>query len=172
MTEMDMLIKKIKEQMELTDQTETQSSVVTSNLFEKTMGRSDYPLFEKHPDLVRAPSGKKLADITLDSVLSNDVSTQDLRITKETLKYQGEIAKDAGRGAIQQNFARAAELTAIPDERLLEMYGALRPYRSSKQELLEMASELESNYQATITANFFREAANYYEKRKKLKGDN
>lgn len=172
MTEMDMLIKKIKEQMELTEQTGTQSSDTISSPFGTTMGRNDYPLFEKHPDLVRAPSGKKLADITLDKVLSNEVSTQDLRITKETLKYQGEIAKDAGRAAIQQNFARAAELTAIPDERLLEMYGALRPYRSSKQELLDMATELETSYQATITANFFREAANYYEKRKKLKGDN
>ncbi|MDT2830810.1 diol dehydratase small subunit [Vagococcus carniphilus] len=170
MTEMDNLIKKIKEQMELSE--EGQGSVATQPSFEKTMDRNDYPLYEKHPDLVRAPSGKKLADITLDSVLANEVNTQDLRVTKETLKYQGEIAADAGRGAIQQNFARAAELTVIPDDRLLEMYGALRPYRSSKQELLDMAQELEDKYQATITANFFKEAANYYEVRKKLKGDN
>lgn len=171
MTEMDNLIKKIKEQMELSEQ-DKKSTVVPQPTVEKTMDRNDYPLYEKHPDLVRAPSGKKLADITLESVLANEVNTQDLRVTKETLKYQGEIAANSGRAAIQQNFARAAELTVIPDDRLLEMYGSLRPYRSSKQELLDLAGELEDKYQATITANFFREAANYYEKRKKLKGDN
>ncbi|MGX7024764.1 diol dehydratase small subunit [Vagococcus hydrophili] len=170
---MENLIKKIKEQMELSEQApQGNVSVADQPIVEKTMDASDYPLYEKHPDLVRAPSGKKLADITLDSVLANKVNSQDLRVTKETLKYQGEIAANSGRAAIQQNFARAAELTAIPDDRLLEMYGALRPYRSSKQELMDLANELESKYQATITANFFREAASYYEIRKKLKGDN
>jgi propanediol dehydratase small subunit len=52
------------------------------------------------------------------------------------------------------------------------MYGSLRPYRSSKQELLDMADELENKYGATVCANFVREAADEYEKRKKLKGDN
>lgn len=173
MTELDSLIEKIKSQMDISDlEALAQSSVVSSSQSESMMKRSDYPLFEKHPDLVRAPSGKQLSDITLDSVLSNEVDTKDLRITKETLKYQGEIAADAGRTAIQQNFARAAELTVIPDERLLEMYGALRPYRSSKQELLDMATELEETYNAHITADFFKEAAQHYETRKKLKGDN
>ena len=46
------------------------------------------------------------------------------------------------------------------------------PYRSSKQELLSIAEELETQYQAKICAGFIREAAEHYERRKKLKGDN
>jgi propanediol dehydratase small subunit len=52
------------------------------------------------------------------------------------------------------------------------MYNALRPYRSSKQELLDIANELETQYSAKISAAYVREAAEHYEKRKKLKGDN
>ena len=61
--------------------------------------------------------------------------------------------------------------TKVSDKRLLEMYNALRPYRSSKQELLDIASELDG-LGAPICANFVREAAENYERRKKLKGDN
>ena len=55
---------------------------------------------------------------------------------------------------------------------MLEIYNALRPYRSSKQELLDIANELENQYGAVICAGFVREAAENYERRKKLKGDN
>ncbi|WP_159722848.1 diol dehydratase small subunit [Enterococcus sp. CSURQ0835] len=179
MAELDELIQKIKAQMGETASTdhanetlakaETLSQTKTP---QKAMERADYPLYEKHPELVLSPKGTGINEITLDKVLSGEVDGQDLRITSETLKYQGEIAKSAGRSALQQNFARAAELTAVPDERLLAMYGALRPYRSSKAELLQLADELETEYNATITAKFVREAATHYEARKKLKGDN
>ena len=104
--------------------------------------------------------------------MSGYVTAEDLRIKPEILIKQGEIAKNAGREAIQYNFSRAAELTKVPDERVLEIYNALRPYRSSKQELLDIANELENQYGAVICAGFVREAAENYERRKKLKGDN
>lgn len=138
----------------------------------KTMTQADYPFFQKHPDLVNAPTGKNVKDITLDAAINGQVKPEDLRISPETLKAQGQIAASAGRPSIQSNFDRAAELTKIPDERVLEMYGSLRPYRSSKQDLLDMADELENKYGAKICASFVREAADEYEKRKKLKGDN
>ena len=69
------------------------------------------------------------------------------------------------------NFERAAELTAVPEDRILEIYNALRPYRSTKQELLDIAEDLESRYKAKICAAFVREAAALYVERKKLKGD-
>ncbi|MBM7711529.1 diol dehydratase small subunit [Enterococcus xiangfangensis] len=169
MAEIDELIKRISAQIAAEGNTD-HSSVATAPQAE--MKRSDYPLFEKHPDIVRSPSGKGINDITLDKVLAGEIDGKDLRITRETLKYQGQIASDAGRDVLQENFKRAAELTAIPDERLLEMYGELRPYRSSKADLLAMADELETKYNAQITADFVREAAEYYETRKKLKGDN
>ncbi|UCF02298.1 MAG: propanediol dehydratase small subunit PduE, partial [Deltaproteobacteria bacterium] len=67
------------------------------------------------------------------------------------------------------NLRRAAELTRIPDERVLEIYNALRPYRSTKRELLDIAGELESQYQARVCAALVREAADEYERRGRLK---
>lgn len=64
------------------------------------------------------------------------------------------------------NFERAAELTAVPDDRILEIYNALRPYRSTKEELMAIADDLENRYQAKICAAFVREAATLYVERK------
>ncbi|MDT2815427.1 diol dehydratase small subunit [Vagococcus carniphilus] len=133
---------------------------------------ADYPIAKKHPEWIKTKTGKTLEDITLSNVMNGSLTPDDLKITPAILKAQGEIATSAGRKTISRNFERAAELTVVPDERVLAMYNALRPYRSSKQELLEIADELENKYSANISANYFREAANHYEKRKKLKGDN
>lgn len=133
---------------------------------------ADYPIAVKHPDWIKTKTGKTLKDITVANVLNGSLSSEDLKITPRILKAQGEIATSAGRKTIASNFDRAAELTAVPDARVLEMYNALRPYRSSKQELLAIADELETKYNATISAEYVREAAEYYETRKKLKGDN
>ncbi|MEF3089396.1 MULTISPECIES: propanediol dehydratase small subunit PduE [Raoultella] len=132
---------------------------------------SDYPLANKHPEWVKTATGKTLDDFTLENVLSNKVTAQDMRITPETLRLQASIAKDAGRDRLAMNFERAAELTAVPDDRILEIYNALRPYRSTKEELVAIADDLESRYQAKICAAFVREAAVLYVERKKLKGD-
>lgn len=132
---------------------------------------SDYPLANKHPKWVKTATNKTLDDFTLENVLSNKVTAQDMRITPETLRLQASIAKDAGRDRLAMNFERAAELTAVPDDRILEIYNALRPYRSTKEELLAIADDLESRYQAKICAAFVREAATLYVERKKLKGD-
>ncbi|MDG3085144.1 propanediol dehydratase small subunit PduE [Vibrio hannami] len=133
---------------------------------------SDYPLASKHPDWVKTPTGKTADDITLEGVINGTVTNQDMRITPEILRIQADIARSAGRELLAVNFERAAELTQVPDERVLEIYNALRPYRSSKQELLDIAQELQSKYQATVCAGYVKEAAELYEQRKKLKGDN
>jgi propanediol dehydratase small subunit len=76
---------------------------------------------------VKTATNKTLDDFTLENVLSNKVTAQDMRITPETLRLQASIAKDAGRDRLAMNFERAAELTAVPDDRILEIYNALRP---------------------------------------------
>ncbi|SUH03064.1 propanediol dehydratase small subunit [Salmonella enterica subsp. enterica] len=81
---------------------------------------SDYPLANKHPEWVKTATNKTLDDFTLENVLSNKVTAQDMRITPETLRLQASIAKDAGRDRLAMNFERAAELTAVPDDRILE----------------------------------------------------
>jgi propanediol dehydratase small subunit len=134
-------------------------------------GVADYPLANKHPEWVKTATGKTLDDLTLENVLNGRVTAQDVRITPEILRIQADIARAAGRGLLAMNFERAAELTAVPDERVLEIYNSLRPFRSTKQELLAIADELDSRYKATICAGFIREAAELYLQRKKLKGD-
>jgi propanediol dehydratase small subunit len=82
---------------------------------------------------------------------------------------QAQVAEDAGRMFFANNLRRAAELIAVPDKRILEIYGLLRPYRATKNELLGVADELENQYGAKVTANFVREAAAVGESRGRLK---
>jgi len=129
----------------------------------------DFPLASRRPELVKSATGLGLSDITLEKVVAGQISFDDIKIRPETLEYQAQIAESAGRPHIASNLRRAAEMTRIPDQRVLEIYNALRPYRSTKQELLDIASELESKYQARICAAFVREAVEIYEKRGRIK---
>lgn len=129
----------------------------------------DYPLATKIPNLIKTPTGKKLEDITLESVMSQDIKPEDIRISKETLELQAQVAESVGRNAFAQNLRKAAELIVVPDDRILEIYDALRPYRSTKQELYDIADELRNKYGCTINAEFVIEAANVYEQRGRLK---
>jgi len=139
---------------------------------ETSIGVADYPLSQNKPELVKTATNKGLEDISLENVLNRSLSPTDVRITAETLKLQAKVAEAAGRPTLARNFYRAAEMTTIPDDRILEIYNALRPYRSSKDELENIADELENQYNAKICADFVREAARLYKVRKKLKGDN
>ncbi len=132
--------------------------------------KKDYPLGKNRTDLVKTARGQSLDDITLEEVMKGNIKPEDLRITDKTLLLQAEIAEQVGRRQLAQNFRRAAELTKVPDERILEIYTALRPYRSSKEELLSIADELENKYNAPLCANHVREAADVYERRRLLKG--
>jgi len=124
-----------------------------------------YPLGEYEKDKITSKTGKRLMDITLEEVKKNHVSSDDIKISKETLNAQGQIAKEAGSSPMELNFARAAELVDVPDEVILKMYDKLRPNRSTKLELVTMAKELLDNYDAKNCARLVMEAAEVYEKR-------
>ena len=124
-----------------------------------------YPLGEYEKDKITSKTGKRLTDITLGEVMKNHVSSDDIKISKETLKAQGQIAKEAGNDPMEMNFARAAELVDVPDDVILKMYDKLRPNRSTKAELLAMAQELSEKYNAQNCAKLVLEAAQVYEKR-------
>ena len=115
---------------------------------------------------MKTATNKTLDDFTLENVLSNKVTAQDMRITPETLRLQASIAKDAGRDRLAMNFERAAELTAVPDDRILEIDNALRPYRSTKESCWRSPTISKSRYQAKICAAFVREAATLYVEQK------
>jgi propanediol dehydratase small subunit len=128
--------------------------------------RADYPLAETQPGEVKGKRGKRLSDITLDAVLSGAVGMEDLRITPEALAAQGEIARDAGRPTLAQNFERGAELVDVPQDFIMEVYELLRPGRAkSKQQLLDAAATMRGTYKAERVARFIEEAAETYEER-------
>lgn len=131
--------------------------------------KDNYPLGEKMADKVYSPTGKRLSDMKLEQIFNGTLTAEDMRISPETLEMQAQVAESAGNINFAANLRRAAELIAVPDERVLEIYNAMRPYRSTKQELLDIADELEHKYNAKINADFIREAAAVYEQRKRLK---
>lgn len=122
--------------------------------------------------VVRSKTGKTLQDITMERVLSGDITPEDIKISKEQLHYQGKVAREHGRVQMEQNFVRAGEMVDIEDALLLEIYDKLRPNRSTKQELLEYASRLENEYQAVECAKLIRQAASVYERRGVLRDTN
>ena len=135
------------------------------------MTAANYPLSEKSADKLQSPTGKKFTDMTKAGLLAGNVTSDDMRISPETLEMQAQVAESVGRGAFANNMRRAAELIAVGDDRLLEIYNALRPYRLTKAELLAIAEELETKYNAKISGGLVREAAAVYEARGRLKKD-
>lgn len=133
--------------------------------------RADYPLAVSMPDKITSATGKKLSEITFDRVLSGELKPEDIRISAETLELQAQVAEVTNRPQLGRNLRRASELIAVPDDELLAAYDALRPYRKTKQELLDLADTLEKKYGCVVSADFIREAADVYEKRGRLRRD-
>ena len=134
------------------------------------MNRLDlYPLIEKYPEIIRSKTGKKLEDITMDNIMSGELGIDDVSISKETLILQAEVARQAGRIQLAENFIRAAELISIPDDEILEMYDKLRPNRSTEEDLIQLIDKLETQYEAKVCANFVRSTLEVYKKRDILK---
>ncbi|MCI5724511.1 MAG: diol dehydratase small subunit [Fusobacterium gastrosuis] len=138
---------------------------------EGRMTDADYPLSEKKASILKSATGRTLSEFTMENVMSGKIGAADCRIAPETLEYQAQVAESLNRKSFARNLRRAAELIAVPDERILEIYNLLRPYRSTKKELLAVADELENKYNAKVNAQLVREAAELYEKRNRLKED-
>lgn len=136
-----------------------------------TLDKSSYPLGEKMPEKVKSATGKVLSDFSLEKVKSGELKAEDFRIAPETLELQAQVAESVDRDNLARNMRRAAELIAVPDDQLLSVYNALRPYRSTKAELYGIADELETKYRCKVNAAFIREAADVYEKRGRLKAE-
>jgi len=124
----------------------------------------DYPLGTRRPDLVSTPGGVALADVTLEGLREGAFGPDEIRATPGTLRMQAEVAGAAGRTQLAESLERAAELAAVPDDLLLEIYTALRPRRATAAELEEWATRLDG-FDAVKTAAFVREAAVAYGER-------
>jgi propanediol dehydratase small subunit len=132
---------------------------------------ADYPIGTQRSELIRTPGGLRLEELTLDALRSGRLEASEMRATAETLRLQAEVAREAGRTQLAANLGRAAELTALPDEVILEIYTALRPHRSTPHELESWAGRLEREFYAPLTAAFVREASHVYARRALHRGD-
>jgi propanediol dehydratase small subunit len=125
---------------------------------------TDYPLGSRRPELVTTPSGLGLDGVTLDAARDGTLSAADTRATAATLALQADVARASGRSQLADGLSRASELADVPDEELLAIYTALRPGRSSADELEAWAVRLDE-LGASRTAVFVREAASVYVER-------
>ncbi|HAT87402.1 MAG TPA: propanediol dehydratase small subunit PduE, partial [Rhizobiales bacterium] len=110
-------------------------------------------------------------NIEVDNVLAGTVSPDDLAIQRATLEAQAQVATEAGYTEVAENLLRAAEMTNIPDDEILDMYEALRPGRSTYYQLLSLSQWISSQFDAELTGNYIREAADAYRDTGLLKMD-
>lgn len=126
---------------------------------------ADYPMLKKHGDVIKTPTGKNFAEITLANVLNESITIKDVRISSDMLHAQAQIAESAGKKQIGENLKRAAELTQVPDDVIIKMYDMLRPNRSTKAQLEELYQSLLNKYHSPMCAKLVQEATMVYEKR-------
>jgi propanediol dehydratase small subunit len=110
----------------------------------------------------RSVSRADPAALTLEHLRAGRITPDDVTISRETLLAQADRADAEGYPQLARNFRRAAELTAIPNDVLLQAYEKLRPYRSTYYALLAMSQELSARYDAPETGEYIRQAAEAY----------
>lgn len=130
-----------------------------------------YPLGQHHRDEVTAQSGRRLEDLSLEAVLQGGSSPADVSISAATLLDQAAFARQAGYPEVAANLTRAAEMTRIPSDEILDLYEALRPGRSTYYQLLSLSQRIASQYDAEHTGTYIREAAEAYRDSGLLKMD-
>ncbi len=113
---------------------------------------------------VRALSGRPVSDLTLAAVRQGEITVSDLRIHPDTLERQARVAEQHANPQLAANFRRAAELTRLPDDEVLAIYEALRPGRSTGEELTALAGSL-AGRGLPLCAELVTEAAEIYASR-------
>ena len=91
---------------------------------------------------VRAKSGRRVSELTLEAVRRGEIGLEDLRIHPDTLERQAAVADQHANPQLAQNLRRAAELTQLADDEVLAIYEALRPGRATHAELTALAGSL------------------------------
>ena len=118
--------------------------------------------------MTRSRSGTPVDELTLDSLRRGELGADDVRIHPETLEHQAQVAESHANPQLAANLRRAAELTELTDDEVLSIYDALRPRRSSYDELTAVAQSLESRGHVRNAA-LVREAAEVYARRGMLR---
>jgi propanediol dehydratase small subunit len=107
-----------------------------------------------------------MADVefTVQAAVDGNLHLSDLRMAPATLAHQAAVAKAGGNPQLAENFLRAAELATVDDEQVMSLYEALRPHRSTAEELAALHTSLEARG-ATRCAELVRQAAAAYARR-------
>lgn len=84
-------------------------------------------------------------DITVANAVDGKLGLGDLRMDPAALAHQAAVAEEGGNPQLAENFLRAAELATIDDEQVMALYEALRPYRSTAEDLDELRASLLAN---------------------------
>ena len=127
------------------------------------MAELSYPL-SQHRDAVTSVSGRTVAQMTLAAAVAGELTAADIRISPVTLHAQAAFAERGGNPQLAENLRRGAELATLDDDELLGFYEALRPGRSTAEELRQLADALASRG-APRCAALVREACDAYLRR-------
>jgi propanediol dehydratase small subunit len=109
----------------------------------------------------RAFSGKPAEELTVEALVRDELVPDDVRIHPASLEAQAVVAEQHGNPQLAANFRRGAELTGFSETEILALYEALRPRRSTRDELEALAGELDTRA-APMCAALVREAAAAY----------
>jgi len=101
---------------------------------------------------------------TVENALDGKLRLSDLRMDPATLAHQASVAEAGGNPQLAENFLRAAELAMMDDEEVMGLYEALRPHRSSAEQLEALRVSLEGRG-ASRCAELVGQAAVVYARR-------
>jgi propanediol dehydratase small subunit len=101
---------------------------------------------------------------TVANAVDGKLGLSDLRMDPDALAHQAVVAEEGGNPQLAENFRRAAELATIEDEEVMGLYEALRPYRSTAEQLERLRESLEARG-ASRCAELVRQAAAVYARR-------
>jgi propanediol dehydratase small subunit len=98
------------------------------------------------------------------NVVDGKLGLSDLRMDPAVLAHQAVVAEAGGNPQLAENFLRAAELATMDDEDVMGLYEALRPHRSTTEQLEELRVSLETRG-ASRCAALVSQAAQVYARR-------
>jgi propanediol dehydratase small subunit len=101
---------------------------------------------------------------SVQAAVDGKLRLSDLRMDPATLAHQAVVAEEGGNPQLAENFLRAAELATMDGEEVMGLYEALRPHRSTAEELEALRLELEARG-ASRCAELVRHAAVVYARR-------
>jgi propanediol dehydratase small subunit len=103
-------------------------------------------------------------NFTVQAAVDGKLQLSDLRMEPATLAHQADVARAGGNPQLAENFLRAAELATLDGEEVMGLYEALRPHRSTAEELESLRASLEARGAARC-AELVRHAAAVYARR-------